>query len=78
MPEVHHMWTMLICIEFERMKRLLNTAERCRSIATEKADLQGAKAASENMTMLSDLIFDHVLKCEICDGTITWQYRDAQ
>jgi hypothetical protein len=61
----------LICIEFERLKRLLDSTHERRSIAMEKADLQSVKAASENMFSLSDLMLEHTLKCAICNGTLT-------
>ena len=66
---------MLICIEFERLKRLLDSTQRRRSIAMEKGDLQGAKDASEKMMTLSDLMFDHALKCPVCNATISARKR---
>jgi hypothetical protein len=56
----------LISIDFERLKRLLDSAHRRRSIATENADLPAAKAASDNMITLSD----HALRCCICKATV--------
>jgi hypothetical protein len=67
---------MLICIEFERLKRLLDSTQLRRSIAMESGDLPGAKVASENMMTLSDLMFDHALRCAICNATVTGQYRN--
>jgi hypothetical protein len=65
------MCTMVICIEFERLKRLLDSTQQRRLVAMENADLQGAEAASEKMMKLSELMFEHALTCEICNGTIT-------
>ena len=58
----------VICIEFERLKLLLVSAKRRRETAMNRVDLSAAKAASENMNTISDLIFSHALKCGICNG----------
>ena len=58
-------------LAIERLKRLLDFNQQRRSIAMESGDLPGAKAASENMMTLSDLMFDHALKCAICNATVT-------
>jgi hypothetical protein len=62
---------MLFCIEFERLKRLPEFAQRNRSIAAEKADLLAANSALETMLTLSDRMLDHALKCPICNATVT-------
>ena len=61
----------VICIEFERLKRLIISAQRRRETALNRADLGAAKAAWENMTTISDLIFDHALKCDVCNPRTT-------
>jgi hypothetical protein len=58
----------LICIEFERLKRLSVSAQQRRWIAIRKDDRHDVQVASEIMMTVSDLMFDHALKCVICNA----------
>lgn len=65
------MTDLVICIEFERLKRLLVSAQWRRETAMNRADFSAAEATWDNITTLSELIFDHALKCGICDASVT-------
>ena len=65
------MTDLVICIEFERLRRQLVSAQRRHTGAVNRVDSSATEAAWDNITTLSELIFDHALKCGICNANNT-------